>query len=322
MLVNGSNGEFSNQLTTFSLTSYGGCMNIYRLIVFSLLAFCVGGLEILAQSQTTGTLRLRNSQPETVSLTIPQTGVTGYTVLLPPTIGAAGQSLTATSINGSNIQLDWADASFWQLEGTAITTGGTSAGQQYLGTNNPQDLVLAANAVEALRIVGVAGPSAGFVGIGTATPQSLFDVKGNMSLTNNGTASEVRLFEPSAGGSEYTAFKAGAQTSSVTYTLPASAPSSAMVLTSDASGTMSWQNPIFSIPNGLFTPTQGSYVHTIPVGASLTATSVPIVTVVNAAGTTIGISVTGRDTNAGTLTVETSVGLEATDRIAWVVLNP
>lgn len=297
-------------------------MVLVRCLVLSLVIMVIGGLDVFSQSQTTGTLRLRNGQPETVSLTIPQTGVTGYTVLLPPTIGVAGQSLTAATINGQNVQLGWADASFWQLEGTAITTGGTSVGQQYLGTNNAQDLVLAANATEVLRVVGVAGPSSGFVGIGTPSPTSLLDVHGTMSLTNNGSASEIRFLEPSAGGTEYTAFKAGAQTASVTYTLPAAAPSSTMVLTSDASGVMSWQNPLFSIPTGLFTPTQGSYVHTIPVGASLTANSVPIVTVVNAAGTTIGVSVTGRDTNAGTITVETSVGLDATDRIAWVVFNP
>jgi hypothetical protein len=219
--------------------------------------------------------------------------------------------------------LDWADASFWQLEGTAITTGGTAAGQQYLGTSNAQDLVLAANGSEVLRVVGVAGPSAGYVGVGTLTPKSLLDVSGNFSLSNSGTASELRFYEPSAGGTEYTAFKASAQAASVTYTLPDAAPATnSMVLTATAAGVMSWQNPLFSIPNGLHTPTAGAYVHTITVGPSLQAASVPIVSVQNSAGTTIGISVTGRDTVAGTITVETSVGLDATDRIAWAVLNP
>lgn len=275
------------------------------------------------QSQTTGTLRLRNAQPETVSLSIPQTGVTGYTVLLPPAVGAVGQTLTASNVAGTTIQLDWADATFWQLEGTAITSGGTQAGQQYLGTNNAQDLVLATNAAEVIRVVGVAGPSSGFVGIGTATPASLLDVHGNVSLSNSGTATELRFFEPSAGGTEFTAFKAGSQTASVTYTLPASTPAgNGNVLTSDASGVMSWQNPLFSIPNGLYTPTAGAYVHTIAVGTAITAASVPIVSVMNAAGTTIGVSVTGKDVAGGTITVETSVGLDATDRIAWAVLNP
>ncbi|MCO6467149.1 MAG: hypothetical protein J5I53_11105 [Bradyrhizobiaceae bacterium] len=292
-------------------------------IVTLICMIVVGGLPLLAQSQTTGTLKLRNTQPETISLSIPTTGVTGYTVLLPPVLGAAGQTLTASNVNGTTVQLDWADASFWQLEGTAITTGGTQAGQQYLGTNNAQDLVLATNGTEIVRLIGVAGPSAGYVGFGTQTPQSLVDVHGNASLTNSGAASELRFFEPSAGGTDYTALRAGAQTGSVTYTLPPSAPAaSGMVLTSDVSGAMSWQSPLFAIPNGLYTPTAGAYNHTITVGASLTANSVPIVTVINGAGTTIGVSVTGRDVAGGTITVETSVGLEATDRIAWAVLNP
>ncbi len=309
-------------LTIIHFISGGLVYTHLRLVVFAA-TVCCGCIIAHGQSQTTGTLRLRNSQPETVSLSIPQTGVTGYTVLLPASIGAAGQTLTATNVTGTTVSLDWADASFWQLEGTAITTGGTGAGQQYLGTSNAQDLVLATNGSEVVRVVGIAGPTAGYVGVGTPTPQSLMDVRGNLSLTNSGTASEVRLFEPSADGTEYTAFRSGAQSASVTYTLPSAAPSTdGMVLTATAGGTMSWQNPLFSIPNGLYTPTAGQHIHTITVGPSLTAGSVPLVSIINAAGTTIGVSVTGRDTVAGTITVETSVGLDAADRIAWVILNP
>ncbi len=244
-------------------------------------------------------------------------------MLLPSTAGATGQTLTTTNVTGSTITLGWADASFWQLEGTAITTGGTAAGQQYLGTSNAQDLVLAANGIETVRIIGTAGPTAGYVGFGTSTPQSLVDVNGHLSLTNNGAASEIRFYEPSSGGTDYTAFRAPTQNGNITYTLPEVAPATnGMVLTSTSAGVMSWQHPLFSIPNGLYVPTAGAHVHVIPIGGPLAATSVPLVTVLNGAGTTIGVSVTGRDTSAGTITVETSVGLEATDRIAWVVLQP
>jgi hypothetical protein len=43
---------------------------------------------------------------------------------------------------------------------------------------------------------------------------------------------------------------------------------------------------------------------------------------INAAGTTISISVTTVDTAADTFTVETSTPLAATDRIAWMILPP
>ncbi|MBL1160758.1 MAG: hypothetical protein D8M52_03450 [Chlorobi bacterium] len=281
---------------------------------------CASGLY--AQSQTTGTLNLRSTQPATVSLSIPQTGVTGYTVLLPPAVGASGQALTATNVSGNTIELGWTNAEFWHLTGTAITTGGTSSGQQYLGTSNAQDLVLASNATEVIRIIGISGPSQGFVGVGTANPVSLVDVQGTVSLTNSGTASELRIYEPSASGTEYSAFKSGAQSASVTYTLPSAAPTQGgMVLTGDATGSLSWQSALFAILNGLFTPTPGAHIHVIPVGGTITASSVPIVTVINDAGTTIGISVTNRDYVNGNITVETSVGLSATDRIAWAVLN-
>jgi hypothetical protein len=61
---------------------------------------------------------------------------------------------------------------------------------------------------------------------------------GNVGLGNGGTASELRFFEPSAGGSEYTAFRAQAQAANVTYTLPAA--NAAGVLTNDGSGGLTW----------------------------------------------------------------------------------
>lgn len=294
---------------------------IRSLLILSALPVCTAIMN--SQSQTTGTLNLRNTQPETISLSIPSAGVAGYKVLLPPTIGQQGQALTIGSITGTSAQLDWTNSQFWELEGSAIATGGVGAGQQYLGTSNAQDLVLAANATEYFRIVGAPGPTQGYIGLGTQSPQAPVDVAGNILLSNTGSATELRFAEPSAGGTDYTAFKATAQTSSVTYTLPAGAPAQdGMVLTSSTGGAMTWEKPLFSTPMGLYSPTAGSYVHVIPVGPSLTGTSVPIVSIVNTAGTTIGISVTGRDTVAGTVTVETSIGLDATDRIAWAVFNP
>jgi hypothetical protein len=293
---------------------------IRPLLILSALIVCQA--VVYSQSQTTGTLNLRNTQPETISLSIPAAGVAGYKILLPPTIGQAGQALTIGSITGTSAQLDWTNSQFWELEGSAISTGGVGAGQQYMGTSNAQDLVFATNATEYVRIIGAAGPTQGYIGLGTQSPQAPVDIAGNLLLSNSGSATELRFAEPSAGGTDYSAFKAVAQTSSVTYTLPPGAPAqNGMVLTSSIGGTMTWEKPMSSTPMGLFAPTAGNYVHVIPVGPSLTGTSVPIVSVVNSAGTTIGISITGRDTVAGTVTVETSVGLDATDRIAWAVFN-
>jgi len=71
---------------------------------------------------------------------------------------------------------------------------------------------------------------------------------GNIAITNtDNTARQLRLYEPSESGTNFTAFRAQAQTSDITYTLPASLITTNTVATgilqSDDSGNMSWLNP-------------------------------------------------------------------------------
>ena len=278
--------------------------------------------DLWGQSQTTGTLNLRNTEQETISLTLPQTGVTGYTLLLPSTNGVEGQAMTISSITGTSAELSWTDASFWSLTGSTITTGGTGIGEQYLGTANEQDLVLASNGTEAIRIVGVAGAEQGYIGLGTSTPQAPVDLAGTVLLSNNGAATELRFAEPSADGSEYTAFRAGAQSANITYTLPVDGPpADGMTLTSDATGQLSWEKPFSFTPMGIYTPDFLAWQHEINVGP-FDPNAIPIVTMMNPPGTTIGISVTEMDPANGTIDVETSIPLGVADRIAWVILEP
>ncbi len=271
-------------------------------------------IHLRSQSITTGTLQLRNSQPSTIGLTIPGTGVAPYSLVLPPLIGASGQTLTVQTVTGTTATLGWSNTNFWSLLGSDITTG---------GTNNTQDLVIAANATEGIRIVGLAGASQGWIGIGTSAPKAPIDLARTVLLSNNGAPTELRFAEPSAAGTNYTAFKAIDQGADITYTLPASAPASnSMVLSSTTTGMMSWRSAIADVARGLFTPTAGNYIHTVAVGQDIPAGSIPIVTMINAAGTTIAASVTGIDATADTFTVETSVPLAASDRISWIVMPP
>ncbi len=132
----------------------------------------------------------------------------------------------------------------WMLSGNAISGG------EFLGTTNAQPLVVRTNNTERLRIT-----SGGDVGIGTASPAATLHVAGGdirseghvlVSNTDN-TAREVRLYEPSGSGTNYTAFRAQVQGADITYTLPASLTPvttlGAGLLQTDASGNLSWVDP-------------------------------------------------------------------------------
>lgn len=291
---------------------------ILRLIVA--IAACTAAT---AQTFTTGTLQLRNGAGQAVGLTLPSSAVAPYTIQLPDSIGVAGQVMTLSGVTGTTATLEWSTADFWDLQGSAISTGGTAAGQRYLGTSNAQDLVIAANATERLRVIGVAGPTQGYVGIGTQTPTSLVDVKGDVTLSSAGAASALRFAEPTADGANVTAFKAQAQAADISYTLPAAAPAlDGMVLTATAAGTMSWSLPGSSIPRGAFTPAaSGDYVHVIPTtGYDLQADDLPFVTCLGSGGFTYAAVVKSIDAVGNTITVETSVGLTSAERLMWMVL--
>lgn len=279
--------------------------------------------DLRAQSQTTGTLNLRNTQPAAVSLSIPQTGVTGYTLLLPAEQGSAGQVLTVSNVATGQSTLSWSDAAYWGLTGSAVTRGGTGAGEQYLGTSNDQDVVVASGGTERMRVVGTSGPRQGFIGLATATPNAPIDMGANVLLSNSGQATELRFAEPFGSGTNFTAIRAKEQAADVTYTLPDAAPNrDGMVLTGTPNGDLQWRSPLSEIPRGIFIPVVGNFVHVIPVGTNIQSGSIPLLTMINPAGTTIGLSLTGIDDVNDTITVETSIPLGTADRIAWMIVHP
>lgn len=280
-------------------------------------------VSTMAQSTTTGTLNLRNGQPATVSLTVPTAGVTGYKMELPATIGAQGQALTVSSLSGTTATLGWTSMPYWSLAGSDITAGGTGVGQQYIGTSNTQDVVLAANGTERFRIVGVAGPLQGFVGIGTALPRASLDVQGDVLLSNSGSATQLKFAEPTADGSNVTSFKAQTQAMDIAYTLPATPPTAdGQVMTATTGGVMAWTSPTNSIGKGRFTPVLGEHIHVINTAPfDIKIGNVALVTVMNAPGTTISASVTAIDDVANTITVETSTTLGPTEKLLWIVLG-
>ena len=81
----------------------------------------------------------------------------------------------------------------------------------------------------------------GYFGIGTSDPTQKIEVlDGNVLISNTGTAGQLRLQEPAGSGSNYTGFRAQAQSANIVYTLPAADGSNGQVLTTNGSGTLSW----------------------------------------------------------------------------------
>jgi hypothetical protein len=83
----------------------------------------------------------------------------------------------------------------------------------------------------------------GNVGIGTSNPNQKLEVQdGHILLSNTGTQSELRFKEASANGGQIISFKApSALAANVNYTLPIDDGSANDVLSTDGTGTLSWQ---------------------------------------------------------------------------------
>jgi hypothetical protein len=111
-------------------------------------------------------------------------------------------------------------------------------------TTTPQPIQFWTGNTERMRITAT-----GNVGIGTAAPTERLQVSdGNIAITNtDNTARQLRLYEPSGAGTNFTAFRAQAQASDIIYTLPASLTATSTVgagiLQTDASGNLSWLSP-------------------------------------------------------------------------------
>ncbi|MCO5251236.1 MAG: hypothetical protein M9949_07420 [Candidatus Kapabacteria bacterium] len=66
------------------------------------------------------------------------------------------------------------------------------------------------------------------------------EVTGNVSLLSSGPASELRFYEPTADGNNFTAFKARTQNANISYNLPVSQGAADSYLKNDGSGNLSW----------------------------------------------------------------------------------
>ena len=128
---------------------------------------------------------------------------------------------------------EWVPLLPWRINGNA----GTVAGTNFIGTTDSVDFVTKTNGTERMRVT-----AAGKVGIGTNAPGQLLETTNGHVLINNNdnTAGELRFAEPSSSGSNFTSFKARAQSADITYALPTAQGGVSTALINDGSGNLSW----------------------------------------------------------------------------------
>jgi hypothetical protein len=176
----------------------------------------------------------------TNSLTTTINGVAGTAVnIINSNATSLSGAILTTTVNGvPSPALDLTPAitsKAWSLTGNS----GTVAGTNFIGTIDAIDFVTKTNNNEKMRVT-----SAGNVGIGTNAPgQKLETMNGNLLINNNNNISgELRIAEPSASGTNYTAFKTQPQAANITYTLPDNTGSPNMKLTTDGTGVLTWSD--------------------------------------------------------------------------------
>jgi hypothetical protein len=217
-------------------------------------------------ANTTYTLPADLTPTSTVGVGILQTNASGNLSWLSPAALVTGSAWALTGNSGTDPAVNFLGTTDAQplvirtnnTERVRVTaTGnvgiGTAAPALRLaivdagvGLDRPAANVLAlyTNNTERMRITAT-----GNVGIGTAAPTERLQVSdGNVAITNtDNTARQLRLYEPSGSGTNFTAFRAQAQASDIIYTLPASlTPTSTVgagILQTDASGNLSWLDP-------------------------------------------------------------------------------
>lgn len=124
---------------------------------------------------------------------------------------------------------------FWDDTNNRLGIGTTSPGAQLevdAGAATTKGLIVKAAASQSANLQEWQNSA--------STVISKVDSSGNIIIGGGTSAGELRLLEPSASGSNYTAFKAQTQAGDVTYILPAADGTNGQVLTTNGASTLSW----------------------------------------------------------------------------------
>ncbi len=161
----------TTDLSSFSNIAYLGNVNFWIGNVDNTprqLRFYVGNNGNFTYSGSTAPLYVGFKAPQALA----STRTTGTLYTLPTDFPSTDGALLSSSTTGT---LSWSTPSqTWALAGTMP---GTGSGESYLGTADEEDLVIATNATERIRV-----DTDGDVGIGTNAPNVSLDVDGGFAI--------------------------------------------------------------------------------------------------------------------------------------------
>ncbi|MBI4618423.1 MAG: hypothetical protein HY720_32800 [Planctomycetes bacterium] len=221
-------------------------------------------------------------------------GTSGANVLIS---GGTGTP-TWGNVLTTSLYIPWDVATTNATGGSAAIRGSQSGGLGFgvYGTSNSTTTSYAAvagvNTATSGTAVGLYGQATGGGGVGErrgvygtasggATNWAGY-FSGNVALGGTATASELRFFEATGSGTNYTAFRAQAQAGDVTYTLPLADGTSGYFLTTNGTGTLSWSNSLPSTTTVSFANITGatntSAAMLVGTGASLGPTGTGSIT--------------------------------------------
>lgn len=224
--------------------------------------FQIAGTTILADAAGTTTLSNIDALDATTESTIEAaidtlanlTSVQGQTLTLAGAFITSGaNSLTLTTSGATNVTLPTTGtlatlAGAETLSNKTLTTP-KFADLGYIADANGNELIILDTVGSAVNEVTFANAATGnnpkFSATGGDANIGIdLQAKGTGTYRLLGTsdqAAELRLYEDTDAGTNYTAFKVGAQAGDITYTLPTAAPASnGYVLSSTTAGVMSW----------------------------------------------------------------------------------
>lgn len=185
------------------------------------------------------------------------TSISGSDVVLEWGIGTPDVTLEAGTVNNTTLRWDnpnskWVENTGVKSDGTNLTvTGGRVTSQTATFTNTTNQLTLGITNTTTISAVAPqasvtysipdAGTNASFVMTeGSQTIGGDKTFSGTTAINGGASAAELRFYEPSGNGANYTAFKATGQGANIIYTLPFSDGSSGAMLTTNGAGTLTW----------------------------------------------------------------------------------